>query len=244
MALICVKINDVRGEFRWMLDNSQKNGQSLAQQVAQKIEDLIKDQHYQVGDKLPNEFELATDLNVGRGTIREAIKLLAARNVIIIQRGKGTFVSENPGLTDDPLGLSFIADKKKLSEDLMSVRVMIEPQIAMLAAQNATTAEIADMERLCLEIEQLIHENKNHEEKDIELHSVIAKSSNNVVVPTLIPIIQTAISLFINLTNRRLKEETIVSHKKIVEAIKNKDELAAKQAMEEHLGYNKQELNI
>lgn len=227
-----------------MLDNSQKNGQSLAQQVAQKIEDLIKDQHYQVGDKLPNEFELATDLNVGRGTIREAIKLLAARNVIIIQRGKGTFVSENPGLTDDPLGLSFIADKKKLSEDLMSVRVMIEPQIAMLAAQNATTAEIADMERLCLEIEQLIHENKNHEEKDIELHSVIAKSSNNVVVPTLIPIIQTAISLFINLTNRRLKEETIVSHKKIVEAIKNKDELAAKQAMEEHLGYNKQELNI
>lgn len=227
-----------------MLDNSQKNGQSLAQQVAQKIEDLIKDQHYQVGDKLPNEFELATDLNVGRGTIREAIKLLAARNVIIIQRGKGTFVSENPGLTDDPLGLSFIADKKKLSEDLMSVRVMIEPQIAMLAAQNATTAEIADMERLCLEIEQLIYENKNHEEKDIELHSVIAKSSNNVVVPTLIPIIQTAISLFINLTNRRLKEETIVSHKKIVEAIKNKDELAAKQAMEEHLGYNKQELNI
>lgn len=95
-----------------MLESSQQKGQSLAQQVASKMEEFIKEQRYKVGDKLPNEFELATELNVGRGTIREAIKLLAARNVVIIQRGKGTFVSENPGLTEDPLGLSFITDKK------------------------------------------------------------------------------------------------------------------------------------
>lgn len=227
-----------------MLESSQQKGQSLAQQVASKMEEFIKEQRYKVGDKLPNEFELATELNVGRGTIREAIKLLAARNVVIIQRGKGTFVSENPGLTEDPLGLSFITDKKRLSHDLMDVRVMIEPEIAKLAAEHATPAEVEEMEAICLVIEKLIHENKNHEEKDILLHSAIAKASKNVVVPSLIPIIQTAISLFINLTNRSLKEETIETHRQIVEAIKIKDGEAAKKAMQRHLGYNKDELNI
>lgn len=227
-----------------MLESSQQKGQSLAQQVASKMEEFIKEQRYKGGDKLPNEFELATELNVGRGTIREAIKLLAARNVVIIQRGKGTFVSENPGLTEDPLGLSFITDKKRLSHDLMDVRVMIEPEIAKLAAEHATPAEVEEMEAICLVIEKLIHENKNHEEKDIQLHSAIAKASKNVVVPSLIPIIQTAISLFINLTNRSLKEETIETHRQIVEAIKIKDGEAAKKAMQRHLGYNKDELNI
>lgn len=227
-----------------MLESSQQKGQSLAQQVASKMEEFIKEQRYKVGDKLPNEFELATELNVGRGTIREAIKLLAARNVVIIQRGKGTFVSENPGLTEDPLGLSFITDKKRLSHDLMDVRVMIEPEIAKLAAEHATPAEVEEMEAICLVIEKLIHENKNHEEKDIQLHSAIAKASKNVVVPSLIPIIQTAISLFINLTNRSLKEETIETHRQIVEAIKIKDGEAAKKAMQRHLGYNKDELKI
>ncbi|WP_413488787.1 FadR/GntR family transcriptional regulator [Carnobacterium divergens] len=227
-----------------MLESSQQKGQSLAQQVASKMEEFIKEQRYKGGDKLPNEFELATELNVGRGTIREAIKLLAARNVVIIQRGKGTFVSENPGLTEDPLGLSFITDKKRLSHDLMDVRVMIEPEIAKLAAEHATPAEVEEMEAICLVIEKLIHENKNHEEKDIQLHSAIAKASKNVVVPSLIPIIQTAISLFINLTNRSLKEETIETHRQIVEAIKIKDGEAAKKAMQRHLGYNKDELKI
>lgn len=227
-----------------MLESSQQSGQSLAQQVANKIESLIKEQRYKTGDKLPNEFELATELTVGRGTIREAIKLLAARNVVVIQRGKGTFVSKTPGITEDPLGLSFISDKKRLSSDLMDVRVMIEPEIAKLAAENATSEEVEQMEKICDEIETLIHANQNHETKDIELHSAIAKSSKNVVVPSLIPIIQTAISLFINLTNRSLKEETIETHRQIVEAIKNKDGEAAKKAMQRHLGYNKEELNL
>lgn len=227
-----------------MLESSQQSGQSLAQQVANKIESLIKEQRYKTGDKLPNEFELATELTVGRGTIREAIKLLAARNVVVIQRGKGTFVSKTPGITEDPLGLSFISDKKRLSSDLMDVRVMIEPEIAKLAAENATSEEVEQMEKICDEIVTLIHANENHETKDIELHSAIAKSSKNVVVPSLIPIIQTAISLFINLTNRSLKEETIETHRQIVEAIKNKDGEAAKKAMQRHLGYNKEELNL
>ena len=66
----------------------------LSEKVAQQIGNLIKERNIQIGDKLPNEFELAESLNVGRGTIREAVKILVARNCLEIRRGKGTFVTE------------------------------------------------------------------------------------------------------------------------------------------------------
>lgn len=218
--------------------------QPLAQVVANNLTHLIQAQQYISGDKLPNEFELAAELNVGRGTVREAIKLLAARNIVEIRRGKGTFVSETPGLSEDPLGLSFIADKQKLSRDLMQMRSIIEPEIVRLAAEHATNVEIEKMERLCQEIADLIHQDENHEEKDIELHLTIARASQNLVVPSLIPIIQTAISLFIDLTDRHLKEETIKTHAAIVAAIKARDGAEAKRQMSLHLQYNKTALKI
>ena len=68
------------------------------------IRDRIITNDIQRGEKLPNEFELAESLNVGRGTIREAVKLLVSRNILEIRRGKGTFVAQEPGVADDPYG--------------------------------------------------------------------------------------------------------------------------------------------
>ena len=62
----------------------------LAEQVAEQIRQLIIDRQLTHGEKLPNEFELAQQLNVGRGTVREAVKLLVARNVLEIRRGRGS----------------------------------------------------------------------------------------------------------------------------------------------------------
>ena len=94
---------------------------------ANQISDLIKERNIGIGDKLPNEFELAESLNVGRGTIREAVKLLVARNCLEIRRGKGTFVTEELGKVDDPLGFDFITDKIGLTENLYEVRMHMEP---------------------------------------------------------------------------------------------------------------------
>ena len=74
----------------------QESGKSLAEQVADRISDMIREQALTAGEKLPNEFELASLLNVGRGTVREAVKLLVSRSVLEIRRGKGTFVERIP----------------------------------------------------------------------------------------------------------------------------------------------------
>ena len=86
----------------------KSTNQSLPEQVAAQINQLIIDQNIGPEQKLPNEFELAERLNVGRGTIREAVKLLVARNCLEVRRGKGTFVVEKTGQIEDPLGFAYV----------------------------------------------------------------------------------------------------------------------------------------
>ena len=109
----------------------------LAEQIADRINQMIIDQQLQPDDKLPTEVELMAYLDVGRSTIREALKILVARNIVEIRRGKGTFVTRNPGMSEDPLGFAYMQDKLKLAQDLLEVRARIEPWTAYLAAQRA-----------------------------------------------------------------------------------------------------------
>ena len=121
---------------------------TLAEQVADGIMNLIQETPYKAGDKLPTEKELCERTGAGRNTVREALKILASRNVLEIRQGAGTFVSEKQGIPDDPLGFSMVNDHVKLTKDLLQVRIMLEPQIAALAAQCAKENEIKELEEI------------------------------------------------------------------------------------------------
>ena len=110
-----------------MFNAVQKENQPLAERVAEQIAQLIQERELKEGDRLPNEFDLAQELGVGRGTIREAVKQLVARNILTIQRGKGTFVTQNPGIVEDPFGFNYEQDQQKLGLDLLEIRMVIEP---------------------------------------------------------------------------------------------------------------------
>ena len=72
-----------------------KNNKMLSQSIADTLISMITiEKRFAAGDKLPNENELAAELSVSRTTIREAIKTLAARDIVEIQRGRGTFVTK------------------------------------------------------------------------------------------------------------------------------------------------------
>lgn len=225
-----------------MLKAYSENGRPLAERVADQIGELIKQHDIKRGEKLPNEFELAETLNVGRGTIREAVKLLVSRNVVEIRRGKGTFVSEMPGVADDPFGLQFCDDKEKMLEDLLQIRFMIEPQIAELAAINANEENIRQMKALCRQIDEKIERGERYIETDIELHSCWAQSTQNKIIPNLLPAIQRAISVFFETTDRKEWMASTAAHKKIIAAIEAHDPERAREAMVEHLGFNKSKM--
>lgn len=225
-------------ETRLELTNLKETAQSLPEQVADQIQHLIAERQLAVGEKIPNEFELAQQLNVGRGTVREAVKLLIARNVLEIQRGRGTFVAQNPGRMADPLGFAFAPDKKQLAVDLCELRIILEPQIASLAAERATPAEVEEIRRCCEACDACIRAGADHTEEDVRFHEAIARAAHNHVIADVVPIIQQGVILFITVTHSDLVAMTMKTHHAVLDAIARGDANAAYAAMREHLVNN------
>lgn len=216
--------------------------QKLSTALADQIIKLIAKQGLEQGDRLPNEAELSNLLGAGRSSVREAMKLLASRNIVTIKQGSGTYVSQSPGMVEDPLGLTFIADKVKLSKDLLEVRLLLEPAIASLAATRASEAQTARVLELADEVERLILAGEPHAERDAEFHRAIAEATGNIVVPRLVPVINSAVPLFIDVTKGSLAQETIDTHRAVAQAIAAHDGAAAHDAMYLHLVYNRAEI--
>ncbi|MDR3284449.1 MAG: FadR family transcriptional regulator [Treponema sp.] len=212
----------------------------LVESTIERLIDYIIKNDLEPLQKLPTELELASLLSVGRSTVREAVKALVGRNILEVRQGAGTFMArQRLGVSTDPLGLTFVKNKRKLIKDLLEVRMMIEPRIAALAALAATQEDITVIHALRKEIEELISSGEDHTQKDIEFHMKIAESSNNIVLPTLTPAIQQAISLFVDVTNRTLRTETIETHRAISDAIEAHNPIAAHDAMTLHIVYNR-----
>ena len=122
------------------------SNKTLSAIVANKIENQIICGNWQVGSQIPPEQELMQTFDVSRITIREAIKTLVSRDVLEIRRGCGTFVSAVPGLSDDPLGLRFIASDD-LNTYLFEARQILEPSVCRLAAQRGDALGCLDGDR-------------------------------------------------------------------------------------------------
>lgn len=224
------------------MDEKKETGKLLTRAVEKKIIKIIKENYMQPGDKLKNEYELAELLNVSRGTIREAIKSLISRNILEVRQGAGTFVSNKNGVPEDPLGLTFISDikeDKKVALDLLDIRLMLEPEIAALAAVKGTTKQIKTMLEPCKIVEELIKKGEDYREADILFHKRIAQCSGNRVIENLIPIINSSVSLTINLTEDVFRQNTYKEHRAVAEAIASGDSLGAKCAMIVHLNTNR-----
>ena len=192
---------------------------SLPQKISDDIIALILEENLKPGDRLPNETILSQRLDVGRSSLREAMKLLASRNIVTVRQGSGTYIAASPGMVEDPLGFIFIDNKQKLVQDLLEVRFLLEPSIAAMAATRADEKDIKKITALCDEVETLLKNHEDHTQKDIDFHTAIALSSKNVVVPRLIPVINSSIPLFVETTGGILRRETIESHREIADAM-------------------------
>lgn len=211
----------------------------LAEQVSEKIKQYIIMNDLKDGDKMPTEPTLVEIFGVGRSTIREAVKILVSQNILNVRQGSGTYVSEEIGVISDPLGFSFIRDKNKLARDLLEVRAVIEPEVAALAAQHATEEDIQELDALYNKMETLLLNGEDYLDVDLLFHQKIAQASGNMVVPRLMPIISEAVDLFTNRTGYQLLQETLDTHKGVLEAIRSHDAVWARETMLLHIAYNR-----
>ena len=211
---------------------------TLAEQVADGIMNLIQETPYKAGDKLPTEKELCESTGAGRNTVREALKILASRNVLEIRQGAGTFVSEKQGIPDDPLGFSMVNDHVKLTKDLLQVRIMLEPQIAALAAQCAKEHEIRELEEILEEMEAAMKKREDYSELDTKFHTKIAQCTHNIVMENLLPVIGKGVAVFAKEVAQTEYDRTWISHRKIFCYIRYHKPFEAEMEMQYHLLYN------
>ena len=240
----CKKTEDVqeRKETAVMYQFEKMDKKLLGEQIEDELMRYILEQPVEMGQKIPNEFDLAKLFGVGRSTIREAVKGLASKGILEVRRGSGTYVVSTCPPKEDPLGLSKLQDKYKLALELFDVRLMLEPEIAAQAAEHASAQDTEQLKLLCAQVEELYQSGEDHIPKDIEFHTCIARCSQNRVVEMLVPIINTAVMTFANLTHRMLMNETIETHRAMVDAIIDQDPVGARCAMIMHLTYNRQAL--
>lgn len=207
--------------------------QTLGEKTAQMLLEMIQKEGFGPGDKLPTEAELVESLGVGRNTVREALRILMSRNIVTIRQGSGTFISEKKGVVDDPLGFSMMEDRRRLTEDLIQVRLMLEPQLAALAAQNAAEEDLQKLEQIKEELEDLIRQRK-----DSQFHEQIANCSHNQIMTNLVPVITEGVRMFAVSVQETEYEQTLSSHRRIFEAIRDRRGEDAKMEMYFHLMYN------
>ena len=214
-----------------------RKDKSLSQSVADDILAMINiDKKYDIGDKLPNENELSKELKVSRTTLREGIRILTTHNILVIKRGKGTFVTNHEKLNGN-FGLEEFSTFKMNVKDLYEMRLIFEPQTAYYAAIRATDKEL---ERILyygkLEEEKILNK-IDRTEAEQAFHKSIAKATHNEFMNKLMPILYKAIDkgVILSYENETIIGDTLNDHHMIMEFLEARDAEGAKTAMKLHI---------
>jgi len=212
------------------------NPQRLSRAVSEQIRDLIRNEKLKPGEQLPSEEQLASLLGVSRPTVREAVKSLVSLNVVEIRRGRGTFISERPGLQSDPLGLDFVSEGD-VHTYLIEFRQMIEPQVGRLAAVRAGKKEVHALEQSLQRMKDGLKLQEVHLANELEFHRTIAESSRNPVVLRIVPMVLEAIRRAYRDAPRTSQDHSAAyeEHLAVLDAIRGGDPDGAERAMHRHL---------
>ena len=218
---------------------------SLSIQATHQIRELIRVGELKKGDRLPSERDLGDRLGVSRTVVREAIKMLRASGYVKVRMGVGTFVAEDPiNVLQDSLSYSNDPESKKIA-DLHQVREVLEPAVAALAAQNAESDDIQKMEKIVQEMELNLSSGYRYIEADKLFHVALAEATKNLIfsllLNSIVDLLQEARRLAISTPGAG--DRSIHYHRRILEAVKNRDAEEAFIAMSEHMQQTKNDTN-
>lgn len=218
----------------------------LSQVVADQISDLIMSGELNEGDRLPSERELAEEMGVSRTVVREAIKLLRAAGLLRVRVGIGSFVTlPSRNILEEPLSRFSTPERRKIAE-LIQLREAIEPPITALAAQNATSEDIAKLEQAIEEMGANLTNPQEYIVADNVFHNTLAEATQNslfqLIVHSIVDLLQESRRLAVS--SPGAAERSSYHHRQILEAVKAKDVEGAQEAMIAHMSQIKGDIEI
>jgi len=211
------------------------SNERLYVRVARKISDLVNTGQVKPGDRLPSERDLAEMLNVSRPSVREAMIALEVSGLIEVRMGNGIFVTNRKASLSREL-----VDGGVGPFEILEMRLLLEPEVCALAAERIDDETLGQLAETYDEMERC-NGTPEMEQADEKFHNLIAGAAENTAMQKTVEWLWRlrAQSVLSRGYHRMIVEEgvfpTLDEHKAILEALKSKDPVAARQAMKSHL---------
>jgi GntR family transcriptional regulator, transcriptional repressor for pyruvate dehydrogenase complex len=212
---------------------------TLSEQVTMQLASELTGGHWKPGEKLPSEAELCKAFNVGRSTLREALKSLAFIGLIRMRAGGGSYVSDQPSKYLD--GLLFakgVLTTEKDITDFTEARILLETEVAGLCAQRASEQDFEALDEILKDMKTAIEQGgEAFWQLDLGFHLAIAQGSKNQVLSELLKHIREALQELItkSLLLPAGTEMAYKQHREIFDALRQRNSARARKAMRGHL---------
>jgi len=206
---------------------------SLTQQIVQDLGIAIVTGKFAGKGGFPIEAEICSRYSASRSVVREAIKVLNAKGLLIARPRRGTSVRpEHEWNLLDPDVLFWMLKRRfnlPLLIDFTRARLAIEPSAAAEAARTATPAQQENMRRMLERMAEAAKGMLDPLEADVDFHLSILEASNNQFFYHMSPVIETALRFSIRFTNRQLRQRfaSVDEHQMILDAILARDQVKA-----------------
>ena len=216
-----------------------------ADEVVQQIESLILEGVLRGGDRLPGERELSKQFDVSRPILRDALKALEARALLVTRHGGGTHVADVTGQIFAPPVADLIATHRKARADYLEYRREIEGTAAEFAARGATGDDRALLSAIMRRMEQA-HARGDFDEEasiDVEFHNAICECAHNIVLlhtlRSCYRLLADGVFLSRTLIYRQpgAQDELLAQHRAIFDAVVGGDPDVARRAARVHIDY-------
>ena len=215
---------------------------SLSGNLASAIASQIEVGAYKVGDRLPSEQEMTREYSVSRTVVREAIASLRANGLVTTSQGRGAFVLRR----EAPDAFRIESGTQPLIQEVISLlelRIAIESEASVLAAQRRTETQLAAMEQTIHDMQAAIAAGDDATRPDMLFHRHIAEAAGNPHFLKLLVYIgengipRSRLPSFDLAGDTRQNYLTNImrEHEQICYAIRRKDSEAARAALRLHL---------
>jgi GntR family transcriptional regulator, transcriptional repressor for pyruvate dehydrogenase complex len=212
----------------------------ISGEIVVEIKRLISDGVFLPEDKLPSETELSNQFGVGRSSVREALSMLAAAEIIETRQGEGTFVRKiQIGNYIPPLALSIVTEKQQTLH-LLEMRQFVESGIVELASIRRDENDIKEIRKTLLDLEMKLELGEPEMEADFNFHMAVASASKNPLliqtIENLAHVMKQSIEYAYKEKNLERRWQSLLEHKDIFFHIEKKDPQGAVSALKRHLG--------
>jgi GntR family transcriptional repressor for pyruvate dehydrogenase complex len=219
-----------------------------ADEAVRQIELLLLDGVLSSGDRLPSERELSERLDISRPVLRDALKELESRQLIVSRHGGGTYVADLIGQVFSNPVAELVSRHERATRDYLEYRRELEGYASELAATRSTAA---DRERLAAIIARMQTAHAAEDfgtelDTDIELHNAIGEAAHNIILMHTLRACYKLLSEGIFHHRRTIfqlpdaRGKLLSQHEAIVAAIGAGDPGAARAAAEAHIDYVEQ----